>query len=62
MVELSAVHRLPTMYYFNEAVKVGGLTSYGAHITDLVRRAGVYAGKILRGTKPSELPVETDEV
>jgi ABC-type uncharacterized transport system substrate-binding protein len=58
LVAQSAVHRLPIMYYFKEAVKAGGLISYGAHITDLVRRAGGYAGKILRGAKPADLPVE----
>jgi len=58
LVELSAVHRLPTMYYFTEAVRAGGLMSYGADITDLLRRAGVYVAKILRGAKPGDLPVE----
>ena len=58
LVELPAVHRLPTMYYFKDAVRAGGLISYGAHITDLVRRAGKYVGKILKGAKPSDLPVE----
>ena len=58
LVELSAEHRLPTMYYFKEAVRAGGLMSYGAHITDLIRRAGGYVARILRGAKPGELPVE----
>ena len=51
LVELSVAHRLPTMYYFKEAVKAGGLMSYGAHITDLMRRAGGYVEEILRGAK-----------
>jgi len=58
LVELSAIHRLPTMYYFKDAAKAGGLMSYGPHIPDLFRRAGVYVAKILRGAKPGELPVE----
>ena len=51
LVELSVAHRLPTMYYFKEVVKAGGLMSYGAHITDLMRRAGGYVEEILRGAK-----------
>jgi ABC-type uncharacterized transport system substrate-binding protein len=58
LIELSARHRLPTMYYFPEAVEAGGLMCYGADLRDLARRAGNYATKILRGAKPSELPVE----
>jgi ABC-type uncharacterized transport system substrate-binding protein len=58
LIELSARHRLPTMYYFPEAVEAGGLMCYGADLRDLAHRAGNYAAKILRGAKPSELPVE----
>jgi putative tryptophan/tyrosine transport system substrate-binding protein len=58
LVDLAAKHRLPTMYVWREAVEVGGLMSYGADIRDLTRRAGKYVAKILRGAKPSDLPVE----
>jgi|SRR5262249_243805 len=58
LVELSAEHRLPTMYYFREAVEAGGLMCYGADITDLARRAGTYVARILKGAKPSDLPIE----
>jgi putative tryptophan/tyrosine transport system substrate-binding protein len=58
LVDLAARHRLPTMYVWREAVEVGGLMSYGADIPDLSRRAGKYVAKILRGAKPSDLPVE----
>jgi ABC-type uncharacterized transport system substrate-binding protein len=58
LVDLAARHRLPTMYVWREAVEVGGLISYGADIPDLSRRAGKYVAKILRGAKPSDLPVE----
>jgi putative ABC transport system substrate-binding protein len=58
LVELAAAHRLPTMYVFKQAVKAGGLVSYGANIPDLVRRAGKYVAKILKGAKSADLPVE----
>jgi putative tryptophan/tyrosine transport system substrate-binding protein len=50
--------RLPTMYAYRDYVETGGLVSYGTNLTDLFRRAGDYVDRILRGAKPSELPVE----
>jgi putative ABC transport system substrate-binding protein len=50
--------RLPTMHGLREAVEVGGLMSYGANMPDLWRRAAELVDKILRGTKPADLPVE----
>jgi len=58
LVELAASHRLPTMYVFREAVQAGGLISYGADIPDLARLGAKYVAKILKGTKPGDLPVE----
>jgi putative tryptophan/tyrosine transport system substrate-binding protein len=58
LVDLAAIHRLPTMYAFREAVQAGGLLSYGADIPDLDRTAAKYIAKILKGAKPSDLPVE----
>lgn len=58
LVDLAARHRLPTIYVWTEAVEVGGLMSYGPDIPDLSRRAGKYVAKILKGAKPSDLPVE----
>jgi putative ABC transport system substrate-binding protein len=58
IVDLAAIHRLPTMYVFREAVTAGGLMSYGANIPDLARRAGNYVGKLLNGLKPADLPIE----
>jgi len=51
-------NKLPTIYPWPEFVEDGGLVSYGANITDLFRRAAVYVDKILKGAKPSDLPVE----
>jgi putative tryptophan/tyrosine transport system substrate-binding protein len=50
--------RLPTMHTSREQVEAGGLVSYGANFPDLFRRAGDYVDKILRGTKPADIPVE----
>ena len=55
---LALAARLPTMHALREGVEVGGLMSYGPNIPDLFRRAGDYVDKILRGAKPSDLPVE----
>ena len=55
---LAAEHRLPAIYGFRLFTTNGGLVSYGADITDLLRRAGDYVDKILKGTKPADLPVE----
>jgi len=52
------VHRLPTIYEQRIFVTSGGLMSYGANFFDLLRRAAFYADRILRGAKPSDLPVE----
>jgi putative ABC transport system substrate-binding protein len=50
--------KLPTMYAFREYVQAGGLMSYGPNFPDLFRRAGDFVDKVLRGTKPADIPVE----
>jgi putative tryptophan/tyrosine transport system substrate-binding protein len=55
---LAAAARIPTMHGAREYVQAGGLMSYGANYPDLFRRAADYVDKILRGTKPADIPVE----
>jgi len=55
---LAAQHRVPTIYPRQEEVVAGGLISYATNVAHSYRRAGVYAGLILKGAKPAELPVE----
>src|SRR5262249_1692583 len=58
VVELAAQARLPAMYNLRGFVDAGGLMSYGTHFEDFYRRAATYVDKILKGTKPADLPVE----
>jgi len=58
IVELAGKHRLPAIYPQDDFVEAGGLMSYGVDYDDLFRRAAVYVDKILKGTKPADLPVQ----
>jgi putative tryptophan/tyrosine transport system substrate-binding protein len=58
IVELAGKYRLPAIYFQKEFVDEGGLMSYGADFDDLFRKAAHYVDKILKGTKPADLPVQ----
>jgi putative tryptophan/tyrosine transport system substrate-binding protein len=58
IVDLAVKNRLPVIYRNRVDVEAGGLVSYGVNLTDLDRRAAIYVDKILKGAKPSDLPVE----
>jgi putative ABC transport system substrate-binding protein len=58
IIALAARHRLPAIYQNSVFTRNGGLLSYGSDLTDSYHLAGVYAGRILNGEKPAELPVQ----
>jgi putative tryptophan/tyrosine transport system substrate-binding protein len=57
LVALAARYKLPAIYPLRDFAKIGGLVSYGTHFADGFRQAGIYAGKILKGATPADLPV-----
>jgi putative tryptophan/tyrosine transport system substrate-binding protein len=57
LVALSNRHKLPAIYHSAEFVRAGGLAGYGTNLVHAYREAGIYAGRILKGAKPSDLPI-----
>jgi putative ABC transport system substrate-binding protein len=58
LITLAVRHSLPALYHRRELAEAGGLMSYGSDLTDQFRQTGVYAGRILKGEKPAEMPVQ----
>src|SRR5262249_34688697 len=58
LVTLAATHGVPAIYQSREFAEAGGLISYGSNFTAAFRQVGIYAGKILKGAKPVDLPVQ----
>jgi putative tryptophan/tyrosine transport system substrate-binding protein len=58
IIALAARYHLPVIYPVSQFVTAGGLMSYGANVTDAFRQTGIYAGKIIQGAKPADLPVQ----
>ena len=61
VISLAARYRLPTVYALRHFAEIDGLLSYGNEVLDNFRRAAIYADRIFKGAKPSELPIQAPE-
>jgi putative ABC transport system substrate-binding protein len=55
---LALTHAVPTIFQFREFAAAGGLMTYGGSVSDMYRQVGVYTGRILKGEKPADMPVQ----
>jgi putative ABC transport system substrate-binding protein len=58
LIALAARHRIPAIYQWRDFVDVGGLISYGASLSDINHQLGLYTGRVLKGDKPADLPIQ----
>ena len=58
IVTLVTRHAVPAIYYAREFAEIGGLMSYGPNIVNVYQQTGIYVGRVLKGEKPAEMPVE----
>src|SRR5882757_777715 len=58
LVAAAASHKIPTMYYVGDFVEAGGLFSYGPNFAEMAMQVGIYIGRILKGARPADLPVQ----
>ena len=57
LATLAARYQLPALHWKREFTEAGGLMSYGSNVAEVIRQTGIYAGRILKGEKPGDLPV-----